>query len=117
MPVKYTQDAVERCKELYLKYNGQNYKLIEQEMRLKYPRWTKSVLCSVKATKGRNAKLGWPDKYGWDKLLKQQLEIELEKGGLTHAARLHRSIVQKREQIDEKLKAFGVQDADRKSVV
>jgi len=112
MPVKYSHLAVEECQKLYLKYNGQNYALIEKEMRARWPKWSKSLLISVKATKTRAAKQGWPEKYGWTNLLKTRLQIELEQAGLTHAARLHRDIRDTRQSLQAEINKHGLNDPE-----
>jgi hypothetical protein len=110
MPVTYSSEAVEECRKLYLKYNGQNYALIEKEMRRRWPKWSKSLLISVKKTKQRAAKPGWPDKYGWDALLEKKLEIEIEKGGLTRAERLYQAIRNRRELLEGELESDPTDD-------
>ena len=71
----YNQDAISECRILFCKYGGKNLNAIEREMRVQYPSWTKQRLFDH--GKGKNARLGWITKYGFDKSLElhQQNQI------------------------------------------
>lgn len=78
MPKKYSNEAIERARGLYIKFGGTNFDAIEREMRKQYPGWSKVNLVNrkEKAYRGRVAreKLGWVDYYGFDKSLKMHLK-------------------------------------------
>lgn len=69
---QYSHDAVDLCRTLYLKYGGKNYAAIEREMRKTYPGWGLKNLCD--SGKGKNARLGWITRYGFDNSLKLHLQ-------------------------------------------
>lgn len=72
MPTKYDQEAIELCRKLYLKYGGKNYDAIEREMQTVFPGWKKQNLFN--RGRGANERMGWIDRYGYDKSLKIHLE-------------------------------------------
>lgn len=78
MAKKYSQDAIEKARGLYIKYGGENFDAIQREMRKQYPSWTKANLVGreEKAYRGRVAreKHGWIDLYGFEKSLKLHLQ-------------------------------------------
>ncbi|MBK8810697.1 MAG: hypothetical protein IPN69_08190 [Acidobacteria bacterium] len=64
----YSQEAVERCRQLYCKYGGKNLEAIEFEMRRDWPKWQRAMLFDRGQKK--NARLGWVTKFGFDNSLK-----------------------------------------------
>lgn len=78
MGKKYSNEAIELCRELYCKYGGTNYDAIQREMRKVFPGWSKMNL-SDRTEKGRGDRLGWITLYGYERSLKLQLERLTEK--------------------------------------
>lgn len=72
MPTQYNQDAIEEARRLYCKFGGKNLEAVEREMQKKYPKWRKHLL--LDRGKGKNERLGWITKYGFEK----SLEIHLK---------------------------------------
>lgn len=71
MPKRYDTEAWEYCKELYLRYSGQQHDRIEREMRRKWPGWSKQNLYT--RGNGPGLKDGWIDKFGWERALEIHL--------------------------------------------
>lgn len=67
MADRYGPDAVEKARKLYVKYGGGNFAAIEKEMRKDYPNWSLQNLSD--RGKGKDARLGWITKFGFDKSL------------------------------------------------
>lgn len=72
MPIQYSQEAVDYCRQLYCKYGGRNYEAIERDMQKVYPGWRKQNL--LDRGKGKNARIGWVNTYGFDNSLKIHLQ-------------------------------------------
>lgn len=70
MPMQYSDEAVETCFQLYLKFNGQHPDRIEQEMQKQWPGWRKQNLYD------RGKKEGWITKYGWEAALKVHIQVQ-----------------------------------------
>ena len=71
MPKSYTNDAIEKCRELYCKYGGKNVEAIEREMKKSgWPLWTKANLFDRGKYGSKNWREGWIDKYGFDNSLR-----------------------------------------------
>lgn len=100
MPRKYEQDAVEECKTLYLRYNGQQHDKIAEQMNR---RWAGFKAERVAA---------WAKKYQWDLLLTKKLEAELERAGWTTAQKLYRDIEHIRALLKAQVEAHGALDAE-----
>lgn len=84
MPASYPNEAVEHCKRLYLKYSGQSHDRIQSEMRRAgWPNWSKQNLYS------RGDKVGWIEKYGWEKALKIHLDAQAERSRTSSEQALH----------------------------
>lgn len=109
MPRTYNEEAVEKAFNLYLKFNGANHELIEREMRKVYPGWSKQNLY----TRGvaANLKIGWIEKFGWDKALKLKVATS-GRAAQTSAERLFLEIEQARATIKANLDAQGGTDRD-----
>lgn len=71
--VSYNRDAWEKCRELYVMFGGANHLAIEREMQKEYPSWRRENLYD--RGKGKNARLGWINRFGYDR----SLEIYNEK--------------------------------------
>lgn len=68
----YSQQAIADCWELYKKYNGGHFDLIEKEMRAKgYVKWSRQNL--VSRGQGKHRREGWVDLYNWEEALRQQI--------------------------------------------
>lgn len=104
MPRKYDDEAVQRCFDLYLKFNGQQHERIEAEMRKVYPGW--SVQNLYTRGKGANLKIGWIEKYGWEGALTLKLATS-GRGAATSAEKLFLEIEAARERIKTALDAQG----------
>lgn len=109
MPKTYNEEAVETAFKLYLRFNGASHDLIESEMRKVFPGWSKQNLY----TRGRDAnlKIGWIEKFGWDKALKLKVATS-GRAAQTSAERLFLEIEQARERIKGQLDAQGGTDRD-----
>lgn len=64
----YSLESIERCRQLYCRYGGKNFEAIEFEMRRDWPRWQRAMLFD--RGRGKNARLGWITKFGFDNSLK-----------------------------------------------
>ena len=102
--MRYDEAAVERCQRLYLKYNGQQFERIEQEMRKFYPSWNKSYLHN--RGRGKNAKEGWIAKFNWEKALAIHL-AQRPTATLNSAEQLVREIDEVRGFLHVEIKAQG----------
>ncbi len=109
MPRKYDDQAVHRCFDLYLRFNGQQHARLEAEMRRVYPGW--SVQNLYTRGTGANLKVGWIEKYGWADALKLKLATT-GKAAATSAEKLFLEIEATRERIKAALDAQGA-SADR----
>ncbi len=109
MPVKYSEEAIERCFQLYLKHHGQQHDRIEAEMRKLWPSWSKQNLYT--RGKGKNRKDGWIERYGWDAALKLKLSTTARQAA-TSAEKLFLEIEQQRERLNEALATRGSTDKD-----
>jgi hypothetical protein len=104
MPRSYPDEAIQDCQRLYLKFNGQQHDRIEAEMRKTWPGWSKQNLYT--RGKGPNQKIGWIDKYGWEKALSLHLATRVE-ATLTEAQQIFNEISAIRKKIFEEIKAKG----------
>ena len=74
MPKQYQQEAIETARELYCRHGGKNHDLIEQGMKKAgYVGWKRKNLYDTGS--GKNARLGWITKHGFER----SLEIYVEK--------------------------------------
>ena len=107
MPRQYAPEAIDHCLKLYLKYNGQQHKKIEQEMRKAgWAGWNANYLYT--RGKGRHQKLGWVEKYGWEKALQLHLANKVTgAAALNSAEKLVREIEYVRELLYTEIKAQG----------
>lgn len=97
---------------LYLKYNGGQHERIEQEMRKVYPGWQRAYLYT--RGQGANQKLGWIDKYNWEKGLAQHL-AQKPTAVLNSAQQLVAEIEEIRKLLYERIKAQGA-NADKELI-
>lgn len=109
MPRTYNEEAVEKCFQLYLRFNGQQHERIQEEMRKDYPGWSAQNLYT--RGRGEHQKTGWIEKFGWEAALKLKLASS-EKGAATSAESLFLEIEATRKRIKEALDAAGVADRD-----
>lgn len=72
MPTQYDQETIEFCRSLYLKYGGKNHDAVEREMQKEFPGWRKQNL--IDRGTGKDARLGWINKHGFDNSLKIYLQ-------------------------------------------
>lgn len=73
----YSNEAIEYCRTLYCKYGGKNFDAIEREMhQAGWEGWRQQNLRD--RGKGKNAKLGWISKYGFERSLKIWIEKQVE---------------------------------------
>ncbi|MET0646392.1 MAG: hypothetical protein ABW208_07200 [Pyrinomonadaceae bacterium] len=110
MPKKYTDEAVESCFKLYLRFHGQQHDKIEEEMRKAgWVGWSKQNLYT--RGKDKNLKVGWIERYGWEHALKLKLSTS-DKAAGTSAEVLFLEIEATRKRIKETLDAGGVLERD-----
>lgn len=105
MPRSYPTEAVKECFDLYLKHNGQQHDLIEAEMRRRWPGWSKQNLYS------RGDKIGWIDRYGWEKAHKLKLAAGAQ-AATTSAETLFSEIEAIRKRLKGEIDAAGVLNRD-----
>ena len=66
---RYPREAINECWELYKKYNGAHFDLIEKEMRDKgWVGWSQINL--ITRGKGEHRREGWVDLYNWKEALR-----------------------------------------------
>lgn len=107
----YQTEAIEQCRRLYLKHGGQQHSRIEQEMRKVWIGWRKENLYN--RGKGENARLGWIEKYGFER----SLEIHLAQkptAALNTAQKLVSEIEEIRIKLDREVKTKGITAVDIK---
>lgn len=68
----YSEEAIELARKLYCKYGGKNHPAIEAEMRKVFPGWSKQNL--IDKGKGKDSRLGWITKYGFENSLKLHMQ-------------------------------------------
>lgn len=106
MPRAYSAEAIEDCFQLYLRHNGQHHDLIEREMQRRWPRWSKQNLYT------RGEKIGWVERYGWEKALERKFQAAAAEKATTSAEGLFLEIEKRRKQLDAKLDAEGCENRD-----
>lgn len=103
MPQQYEQTAIETCRKLYCKFGGKNADAIEQAMRAAgYVGWKAQNLWN--RGKGRNERVGWVERYGFDKSLSEYLKIQIE-GVTDDVQKLYLEIKSARESVGAKVKS------------
>lgn len=100
----YSAEAIDQCLRLYLKFNGQQHARIEREMRKVWPGWSKANLYT--RGKGKNQKIGWIEKYGWEKALQLHL-AQKPTAALNNAQKLVREVEEVRDKLFVKIRAEG----------
>lgn len=104
MPRTYSAEAIEDALRLFLKFNGQQHDLLEKEMRKKWPGWSKQNLYTRGS--GRDQKIGWIDKYGWEEALR--IHLATRPAGLrTAAEQVFHEIEQIRKKLYEEIQTLG----------
>lgn len=112
MGARYSSEAVQRCKELYLLYNGGQHDRIETEMRREWPGWSKSNLQDKGKPTLKNGKpnpkfrQGWVSLYSWKGALELRALVSAE-GALTSAQLLFLEIEGMRRMIKKEIDAKG----------
>ena len=104
MGKRYSEEAVQRCLELYLHFNGGHFDRIEAEMRKEWPGWSRSNLHDK--GKGRNLRPGWVTLYNWKYALKMKLATSAE-GASTSAEVLFLEIEMVRRRLGKELETKG----------
>ena len=66
-------ERIQDCRELYLKYGGENHEQIEREMRAMGHRDFHRRSLYRRFERG-TSRAGWIETYGWNRLLKMQNE-------------------------------------------
>ncbi len=105
MPRSYDETAVDKCFRLYLRFNGQQHDRIEKEMQKEYPRWSKQNLYT------RGDKIGWIEKNGWERAVKEKIACANSNQAVTEEQALFSEIAQARKRLHEKILA-GCVDRD-----
>lgn len=67
MKVKYNEEAIAKCRDYFIEFAGAADE-IEKKMRRDYPSWSRQNLFDK--GKGKNARLGWINRFGFEKSLK-----------------------------------------------
>lgn len=109
MPSRVNPECVNDAFELYLKYNGERFDLIEKEMRLKG--WMFDKQCLFNRGIGEHFRTGWIERYGW----RAALEIHLTARGktiLTSGEKLLNEVETIRERLFEQIHSSGVNNRD-----
>lgn len=109
MPATYSDEAIEKCAQLYLKFHGQQHDRIEAEMRKTWPGWSKQNLKT--RGQGENLKIGWVEKFGWEEALRVKL-LCTGRQAATSAENLFLEIEGVRERLKAALDAQGGTDRD-----
>ncbi len=109
MPKSYSPDAIEQCFRLYLRFNGQQHDRIEKEMRRHWPGWSKQNLFS------RGDKIGWIEKHGWERALREKIALASSSHAVTEEQALFLEISQTRKVLHTKISVKG-QSIDRDAV-
>lgn len=104
MAARYDEEAIQKCFRLFLKFNGQRHEQIEQEMRKVYPGWRRSYLYT--RGQGKHQKLGWIDKFGWEKSLALHI-AQKPTAALNSAQQLVNEIEEVRKQLHVRIKTQG----------
>jgi hypothetical protein len=108
----YDDKAIEHCKRLYIKFNGKQHHRIEQEMRKAgWVGWSAKNLHN--RGKGDGARVGWIEKYGFERALEIHL-AQQPTAALNNAQKLVREIEYIREALDKEIKTKGVTAVDIK---
>lgn len=77
MRTHYDDKAIALAQDLYCKYVGTNHAAIEAEMRKAgYPKWSKSILFD--RGKGKDARLGWINRFGFEQALERHSKLRIE---------------------------------------
>lgn len=74
MAIQYEQEAVEFCRNLYCKYGGKDHAAVEREMRERFPKWRQQ---NLRDRQGKDARLGWINRYNFEKSLEEYLKTQV----------------------------------------
>jgi hypothetical protein len=72
--VAYNFEAVKRCRKYYIKFNGDAAK-IEKAMRQNWSTWSRENLYD--RGQGRELRIGWINKYGFERSLLEALNLRI----------------------------------------
>ena len=110
MPFTISPECIADAFELYLKFNGERFDLIEREMRLKG--WSGfNKQCLSNRGVGENFREGWIERFGW----KSALSIHLTAKGrtiLTSGEKLLAEVETIRERLFDQINRSGVNNRD-----
>lgn len=106
MGARYSSEAVQRCLELYLQFNGGQHERIQTEMRKEWPGWSLKNLHN--RGKGKNLRQGWIELYGFDRALTIKIATSGE-GAATSAELLFLEIELVRRRLAKEMAAKGAQ--------
>ena len=110
MPRLTPPECINDAFELYLKYNGERFDLIEKEMRERGWR-SFDKQCLFNRGKDEHFREGWIEKYGWHKALELYLATK-SKTFLTSGEKLLNEVETIREKLFERLQTHGVENRD-----
>lgn len=104
----YNEEAVAICRKFFCQFGG-NPSQIEKEMRKAgYANWQKQLLYD-KGTEGKNARLGWISKFGFEKSLQLHLQTQISSVE-NDDERRYRAVVQLADHYQE----LALQDGEQK---
>lgn len=110
MPKVTAPECINDAYELYLKYNGERFDLIEKEMRLKG--WfTFDRQCLTNRGKNEHFREGWIERYGWRKSLEIYLATKA-RTILTSGEKLLLEVETIREKLYDRIETHGVDNRD-----
>lgn len=110
MPKVTAPECINDAYELYLKYNGERFDLIEREMRLKG--WFAfDRQCLTNRGIGKNFREGWIERYGWRKTLEIYLATKA-RTILTSGEKLLAEVEIIREKLFDRIETHGVDNRD-----
>lgn len=108
MPKKTSPQAIEDAFQLYLKYNGERFDLIEKEMREKG--WANFSRQRIRKRVG-DEYIGWEIDFGWKSALEKYLSTKAV-NFLSNAEKVYSEVETIREQLFNQILATGVNNRD-----
>lgn len=110
MPKRVDPKCIDDALNLYLKYHGERFDLIEKEMRqMGWLGWDKQ--CLTNRGIGENFREGWIERYGWKSALETYLKTKT-KSFLTSGEKLLHEVETIREKIFSQIETKGVDNRD-----
>jgi len=111
MAAQYPLDAIRQCLRFYLDHNGQQHDLIEKKMqKAGWSGWKKQNLYD--RGKGKQTRLGWISKYGFEKALRIHL-AQLPTPALNDAQKLVQEVGVVRELLYSEIQATAVSKVEK----